>query len=615
MPELRTDPIFKLDAPFKDPVRKTLFSLMEQPIERMLLFPHLNKAYADVLGMGDSRPFAEKVLEKLNVSYDLSEDDLSRLLLPRGPVVVVANHPFGGVEGVILASLLGSIRCDVKFLANYLLERIPEMREMLISVDPFGTKNSPRRNIKPVRESIAWVKGGGMLVVFPAGEVSHFDPAKGGVTDPKWNTNVARLIRRTGAPVLPVFFEGTNSALFQMAGLIHPLLRTAMLPAELLNKGNKKIAVRAGNLIPPGRMAEIAADEELMEYIRMRTYILERRSGAERPSRKRPPAAIPFKPSVEPVVPPQYPGRLAAEIAALPAGQALVENGEYAVFTARAGQIPYLLLELGRLRELAFRAVGEGTGKELDLDPFDEHYLHLVLWNRDKKEVVGAYRIGLVDDILRRAGPRGLYTSTLFTFRTGLLESLGPALELGRSFIRQEYQKHYAPLLLLWKGIGRFIVLNPRYKIVFGPVSITNEYQPLSRRLMVRFLKSHTYRRELAKLVTPKNPPRFRHGAGWNDRRIDALVRDIDGLSELVSDIEPELKGVPILLRQYLKLGGKLIGFNTDPEFGNALDGLIVVDLAKTDRKLLERYLGREGTTAFLALHHESAPDEHAGRA
>src|SRR5574341_1059081 len=244
MPELRTDPIFKLDAPFKDPVRKTLFSLMEQPIERMLLFPHLNKAYADVLGMGDSRPFAEKVLEKLNVSYDLSEDDLSRLLLPRGPVVVVANHPFGGVEGVILASLLGSIRCDVKFLANYLLERIPEMREMLISVDPFGTKNSPRRNIKPVRESIAWVKGGGMLVVFPAGEVSHFDPAKGGVTDPKWNTNVARLIRRTGAPVLPVFFEGANSALFQMAGLIHPLLRTAMLPAELLNKGDKKIAAR-----------------------------------------------------------------------------------------------------------------------------------------------------------------------------------------------------------------------------------------------------------------------------------------------------------------------------------------------------------------------------------
>jgi putative hemolysin len=184
---------------------------------------------------------------------------------------------------------------------------------------------------------------------------------------------------------------------------------------------------------------------------------------------------------------------------------------------------------------------------------------------------------------------------------------MGPAIELGRSFIRQEYQKSYAPLLLLWKGIGRFIVENPRYKTLFGPVSITNEYHPLSRHLMMQFLASHASLPNLARQVTPKNPPRTKAAAGWNDRAISDLVTDIDGVSELIADIEPDLKGVPILLRQYLKLGGKLIGFNTDPSFGNALDGLIVVDLARTDRRILERYLGKEGTSSFLARHRESA--------
>jgi putative hemolysin len=528
-------------------------------------------------------------------------------LIVRGPVIVVANHPFGGVEGLILAFLLRSIRCDVKFLANYLLDRIPEMREMLISVDPFGTKQSRLRNIKPVRESIAWVRNGGMLVVFPAGEVSHFDPAKGAVTDPAWNEGLARLIRKTGAPVLPVFFQGANSALFQVAGMIHPLLRTVMLPAELLNKGNRKIAVRVGTLVTPGKLATFASDRALMNYLRLRTFILEHRAEGENgPETGSKPAAAALS-VADAVISPQCPDRLAAELASLPTRQTLVENGEYAVFLARAEQVPVLLLELGRLRELTFRTVGEGTGSELDLDRFDEHYLHLILWNREKKEVVGAYRLGLVDDILQRMGPKGLYTGTLFTFRSRFLENLGPALELGRSFIRPEYQKSYAPLLLLWKGIGRFIVENPRYRTLFGPVSITNEYHPLSRRLMMQFLASHASLPDLARQVTPKNPPRTKPAAGWNDRAVGDLVTDIDGVSELIADIEPDLKGVPILLRQYLKLGGKIVGFNTDPEFGNALDGFIVVDLAGTDRRILERYLGREGTSSFLARHRENA--------
>ena len=279
MPEAATtDRIFALDNAFEDPIRRKMFSLMAWPIERLLLFHHLNKAYADVCRMRDKRPFLEKVLDRLNVRYELTEDDLSRLLLPRGPVVVVANHPFGGIEGIILASLLQSVRCDVKFMANYLLERIPEIRDMLISVDPFKSGQSARRNIGPLRECIKHVKNGGMLVVFPAGEVSHLDIRKGVITDPQWNEGIGRITRKTGAPVLPVFFQGANSALFQVAGLVHPSLRTAMLPAELLNKGKKRTRVSVGNLIRPDRLAEFKTDEELTEYLRVRTYLLEYRA-------------------------------------------------------------------------------------------------------------------------------------------------------------------------------------------------------------------------------------------------------------------------------------------------------------------------------------------------
>ena len=304
---------------------------------------------------------------------------------------------------------------------------------------------------------------------------------------------------------------------------------------------------------------------------------------------------------------PVNPDILAAEVRSLPGDQALVESGELAVFHATMEQIPHLLFEIGRLRELTFREVGEGTGRELDLDRFDEYYHHIFIWNRVKKEVVGAYRLGQADEIAKRSGTDGLYTGTLFAFKPELLERLGPALELGRSFVRPEYQKSYAPLLLLWKGIGRYVADNPRYRTLFGPVSITNWYRPLSRHLMVRFLEQHACLPELARLVSPRNPHRKRLPAGWDDARISAVVRDdIEDLSDVVSDIDPGRSGVPILLKQYLKLGGKLIGFNNDPAFGNVLDGLIVVDLASTDRRILERYLGREGAESFLSYHHGS---------
>jgi putative hemolysin len=588
--------VFKLDNPYSDPLRNTIVAMLEGPVERLLLFPHLNQAYADVQRMTDQRQFFDKALERLNVRYEISDSDLERLNVPSGPVILLANHPFGGLEGIILASLLRSIRCDVKFMANYLLERIPEMRELLISVDPFGRPSSHSRNVGPLRQSIRWVKGGGMLVLFPAGEVSHFDPLRGAV-DPPWNRNIAKLIRMTEAPVLPLYFGGTNSMLFHAAGVVHPALRTALLPAELLNKGKKIIRLTAGRLIPHDHLKAFTSDEEMTGHLRTRTYILGQRS-------ERPQASTPERISAAgPVPATRRRDLLSVEIERLRPDQFLAENGELAAVLARADEIPSVLFEIGRLREITFRAAGEGTGREIDLDRFDDFYEHLFIWNRKAREVVGAYRIGRTDEIVRDHGICGLYTRTLFAYKSAFLHALGPSLELGRSFVRPEYQKNYAPLLLLWKGIGRLILRDLRNRTLFGPVSISDEYQNLSRHVMVRFLQNHCLRRDLASLVKPRHPFRSRSSRLLGKRELEQALRNLDSVSDIVADIEQDGKGIPVLLKQYLKLGGSIVGFNIDPAFGNALDGLVVVDLVKTEPKVLERYLGKDGAAMFLDYH------------
>jgi putative hemolysin len=538
------------------------------------------------------------------VSYDLTEADQARISIAKGPVIVVANHPFGGIEGIILASILRSVRSDVKLMANFLLNCIPEMNDLLIPVNPFKNTTSVRDNIKPVRESIQWVKNGGMLVVFPAGAVSHFDIQKGAITDPPWSTSISRIIKKTEAPVLPVFFRGTNSAAFHIAGMVHPLLRTAMLPNELFNKNYKKIHIRVGDLIPFEKLDEFEQDRDLTKYLRLRTYLLELQNHRHEKRGFGPFPPITGSDVRKPIQKPRNSNLMVEEINKLPQSQMLIYSSENLVIQAEAAQIPNILNEIGRLREITFRAVGEGTGKSLDLDQFDDTYVHLFVWNRDKCEVVGAYRIGKTDELIRKQGVRGLYTSTLFHYKKAFFERLGPSLELGRSFVRPEYQKSYTPLLLLWKGIARFIVENPRYKTLFGPVSITDDYASLSKQLIVEFLKTNRYKTDLARFVRPQKPLRLKPLRKWDiDGIIGALKDDSEHVSDLIACIEEDRKGIPVLLKQYLKLGGQIVGFNVDPAFGHVLDGLILVNLLQTDSKILERYLGKDGARQFTAYH------------
>ena len=542
----------------------------------------------------------DTLLAEMQVRLQVATADLERIPV-KGPLVAVANHPFGVLDGAALGALLLRIRPDVKVMTNSLLEDIPELHEHSIFVDPFQTSLSAEKNVKALKQAIAWLREGGALAVFPAGEVSQLQVHKAQVTDPEWNNVAARLVRKTGATALPVFFSGHNSVTFQLLGLIHPRLRTLLLMQEFLQQQGKTVQVRVGTPIPSELISNLDNDEEATEYLRLRTYLLSYRGKKKLSIPTKVRAALPRKPQEEiaPVVPRNF---LLADIQALPAGRLLAENNEFAVYAARAEEMPHLLEELGRLRELTFRAAGEGTGKSLDLDHFDDYYWHLLLWGKQNQELVGAYRAGKTDEIIRQHGVKGLYTHTLFRYDQRLFMKIGSALELGRSFVRLEYQRQYAPLLLLWKGIARFVAMHPETPVLFGAVSISNDYNFASREMIVRYFESRQDQ-EFADLIQPRTPFRAPKLRRWDFGAVCNVSRDLDELADPISDVELDGKGLPILIRQYAKLGGKLVGFNLDRKFSDVVDGLVIVDLRETEPQILERYMGKEDYACFRRFH------------
>ena len=588
--------LFRLHTKVKNPLARTVLKAVGKPLNKMLALEAIAKGYRNLPTDADQPAFLEAIVQAFGLSCDISPRDLEAIP-SQGPLMVVANHPFGAVEGLMLARMLLKVRPDVKIMANHLLGQVPELKDLFMLVDPFGTEKSLARNIAPLRQCVAWLRRGGCLGVFPAGEVAHFKLGERRVAEPEWSPSIARIVKACGATVIPVHFSGANGPLFHLAGLLHPRLRTALLGREFVNKARKTVEARVGAPIEAARL-EAMDDVSAARFLRLRTEML----GGVVTRRKRL-GALPPAGSLarrEALIPPQDPELMAAELAKLPPEAALLHSGEFTVFEAQAQAIPLTLREIGRLREATFRKVGEGTGKSCDLDDYDAYYSHVFIWNSVNREVVGAYRLGRTDRILAERGQQGLYVSTLFKLKPGFARALGPALEMGRSFVRQEYQKSYNALLLLWKGIGKVVAREPRYRRLFGPVSVTNDYRPASRQVIARYFESRREEPELARLVKPRTPLK---GPGWLARATRSLVQDLDGLSELVSSLESDRKGIPVLMRQYLKLGGKMLAFNVDRSFSDALDGLIVVDLMETDRKQLERYLGREGLAGFLDHH------------
>ncbi len=563
-------------------------------VDRVLGLAELSRRYRHLPPTQDVHEFVRAALRELGVRTAFEATELSRIPAT-GPCIVVANHPHGGVDGLALMDLLLRVRPDVRFVANHFLAGFSELRSLLLQVDPFGGGRAARFNIGAVRAARRWLDEGGMIVMFPGGEVSSLNLQARRITDPEWTAGVARLARQSGAPVLPVFIDGHNSALFQLGGLLHPRLRTMLLVREMLKCRAHTLGLRIGRRIVANVLKEIDDDDVAAQYLQYRTYLLRVTSHDKRPGA---PSTAPA--ALEPLAPPVATAKLAADVAALPPERLLGSHGALDVWYFIGTEAPSLLAEIGRLREMSFRGIGEGTGRPSDLDHYDDYYHHLFLWDRESQQVLGGYRMGPTTEIVAAHGPRGLYTHSLFRLSDRLIDKLQDGVEMGRSFIRPEQQRSYTSLLMLWKGIGTYVVRNPRYRYLYGPVSISNDYHPLSKQILVAMLKRHKFDAEYASDVRPRKPFRLRE----NDLPL-AAIDDTDSrvLADLLGTIEEDEKGVPVLLRQYLKLGGRILGFNVDPAFSNVIDGMLVVDLLKSEPSILAKYFTEEGVEIIHAHH------------
>ena len=529
--------------------------------------------------------FIDAILEGCGIKIEFDERELKHIPT-KGSFIAIANHPYGGIEGMVLLKILLMVRPDAKLMANFLLKKIPNLSDYFIAVNPFENVEHSS-SISGLKNTLALLGKGTPIGIFPAGEVSTFKVDKQQVTDRMWHPVVGKIIAKAKVPVVPIYFHGNNGLLFNLLSLIHPALRTARLPSELFNKQGHTIRLRIGKPINVDDFPEYHNNTKLLNFLRARTYALG--TGLEDEKKIFDPRNI-FKIKKQPkaIVPEISAAVLEKEIEALHKSYRVLTEKNYELFISPTSLIPNIIREIGRLREITFREIGEGTNKATDLDEYDIYYNHLFIWDTEAKLIVGAYRVGLVDEIFYSIGKNGFYLTELFKIKAPFIPILKKSIELGRSWIRKEYQQKPLPLFLLWKGILKYLIDNPRYRYLIGPVSISNSFSKFSKSLIVDYINRNHFDHEMAQYVRPRK--RFK--VDFSSIDTDLLMSGGDtfkGLDNLISEVETNNMKVPVLLRQYIGLNAKIICFNIDPKFADCLDGFLVLDLKKVPQDILDK--------------------------
>lgn len=573
-----------------NPFRLPFSRILAAPLERLLGLTTLAQVYdSRPDSMDDPDKFLRHTEKAFGVETTCKGFDIGEL--PKeGPLLFVANHPLGGLEGVILARILREIRPDTRVLTNKMLTDIPELSQIFIGVDVLGTHSEGRakRNLKGLRDATRHLAEGGALLIFPAGKVATYDRQAGRVQDHPWNRIVGSLVKKVGPACLPIYVEGKNSRLFYALSYIHPLLRTLSLPRELGNKRGYELGLIFGEPIQEKEFRSLDSADQITDYLRLSTELL-----AQTRKEKKNYKGVEFKPlkQLELVGSQALPESVRDFL--------LVSNDRFEVYCAPYENLGNVMQMIGAAREITFRAAGEGTGNEIDIDRFDPHYEHLFVWDKEESAVVGGYRIGRVDRIVAEHGIDALYSRTLYRFDEDYLNKVGQPLEMGRSFVHPDYQRMPQALDLLWRGIGRFVAKNPQYHTLFGAVSISNEHSDLARALIAEtMVESFRVEQRFLEGVRPVAPLRV-SGKVWT-RNMLASLNHIALVNKLVGRCDPGMT-LPTLLRHYLSLNGKFVCFSVNKVFNDSLDGLILVDLRETPIKYLKRYLGKEGSASFLS--------------
>lgn len=555
--------------------------------ERKLGLHALNVAHAhieDDWEAGSTDNFFKLACKYLSLNYDL--EGLENI--PKeGPCVIVSNHPHGMSDGLMFGDIAMRVRDDVRIVVNEWLHCVRGMRPYQIKVDVYGGEEAKRANMAGMREILKWLREGHCILVFPSGSAASYSHRDRRVIDDPWQTNIASIIRKTKATVVPMHIAGRTGIFFQVLSTIAKGVRANFLAREILRDGRMRHTIKLGKPIPAHTISMVETDEGLSDFLRLQSMLL------RYPEKSYASAAAGSQQTIAPHRPAE---ELQAEIDALPAEALYYTNraSGLQVYAVSAQQIPQIMQEIGIERERTFRAVGEGTGTPSDLDAYDDHYIHLIMWDSRAKRLAGAYRIGLTDKIIEEKGVKGIYNAAFFRFNPKLVEELKQGLEMGRAFITPEYQRLPASLDTLWMGIGQFLNRHPQYRYMYGTVSVSQDYTHTSRALMLSYLKQHEMHEEYAGMVRAYNPPRAYELLSEDARLLPAGMADPRLLVASVSAIEPDGKGIPVLLRQYLRLGGKMLSFGIDEDFGGTLDCLVLVDLTKTPERILKRYCGNK---------------------
>lgn len=544
---------------------------------RLLRISEVNKIYQKHKNKKDLA-FLNGILNEFQIEFEIPEEDLTRI--PKsGSFITVSNHPLGGIDGILLLKLLIEHRPDYKIIANFLLHRIVPLKPYVMPVNPFENHKDAKSNLSGIKSSLQHLKDGNPLGIFPAGEVSTYRDGKLMVDKP-WEPGAVKLIKKAEVPVIPIYFHAKNSKLFYILSKVSDTFRTAKLPSELLSQKNRVIKVRIGKSISVKDQQQYKDINSFYEFIRKKTYML------ANPFEKKPKKILSkqhlkISPAPKKISSQKNSQGFIREVSNLrKKGKRLLESKNYEVFFASAKEIPNLLHEIGRLREITFRYIGEGTNKAIDIDTFDKYYHHLFLWDQHTNVLVGAYRMGLGKNIFKKHGIKGFYIQTLFRLEPELYGMMEQTIEMGRAFIIKEYQQKPMPLFLLWKGIVHITLRYPEHKYLMGGVSISNQFSDFSKSLMIEFMKSHYYDPYIAQYIQPKKEFKVKLKDADKDFVFDAAKADMQKFDKVIDEIEPGALRIPVLIKKYVKQNARLVAFNVDPKFNNAIDGLMYIKVS-----------------------------------
>lgn len=558
---------------------------------KLLKISTLNSIYKRNKHLEDLE-FLNALLDDFEIRFEIPEEDLKRL--PKdGPYITISNHPLGGIDGILLLKLMLEKRKDFKIIANFLLHRIEPLIPFIMPVNPFEDRKDVKSSVSGFKSAITHLREGHPLGIFPAGEVSTYRDGKL-VVDRPWEEAAIKLIKKAEVPVVPIYFHAKNSRLFYKLSKISDIFRTAKLPSELLTQKRRVIKVRIGRPISVDDQREYPDIDGFCDFLRRKTYMLSN-SFDNKKLFENITSTLKAPKSPKRIVTPIPSELMQKEVEALYEGDyRLLESKNYEVFLAPADRIPNILQEIGRLREITFREVGEGTNEAIDLDSFDTYYHHMFLWDNERKLIAGAYRMGLGSKIFERYGIDGFYLQDLFRFEPELYKMMSQSIEMGRAFIIKEYQQKPMPLFLLWKGIVHTTLRYPEHKYLIGGVSISNQFTNFSKSLMVEFMKSHYYDPYIAQYVRPKKEFKVKLKDADKDFVFDEAEADLVKFDKFIDEIEPGALRLPVLLKKYIKQNAKLVAFNVDPLFNNSVDGLMYIKIAdlpeSTVRPVMEEF-------------------------